>query len=56
MKKTRQRKLKVSHRNTLAIAPIMKKGGPHQRVDKRATRARQSARLRKQLSGESGSE
>lgn len=50
MKKTRQRKLKVSRRNTAAIAPIMKKGGPHQRLDKRAARARQVARLRRSLS------
>jgi hypothetical protein len=56
MKKTRQRKLKVRPRNTAAIAPIMKKGGPHQRVDKRASRARQSARLRRSFSDESGSE
>jgi len=54
MKRAKQRK--VSRRNPLATAPIMKKGGPHQRIDKRAIRARQSARLRKQLSGESGSE
>lgn len=47
MKQTKQKKLKVSRRNTLAVAPIMKKGGPHQRVDKRATRARQKARLRR---------
>lgn len=45
MKQTKQKKLKVSRRNALAVAPIMKKGGPHQRVDKRASRARQKARL-----------
>jgi hypothetical protein len=56
MKKTRRKKLTVSRRNTLAIAPIMKKGGPHQRLDKRAARARQAARLRKALSDEAGSE
>jgi hypothetical protein len=56
MKKTRQKKLKVSRRNTLVVAPIMKKGGPHQRIDKRAPRARQAARLRRVLSDESGSE
>lgn len=55
MKKTRRKKLKVSRRNTLAVAPIMKKGGPHQRVDKRASRARQAARARRQVSDESGS-
>ena len=56
MKKTKQRKLKVSRRNTAAIAPIMKKGGPHQRLDKRASRARQMARLRRALRDEPGSE
>ncbi len=47
MKQTKQKKLKVSRRNTLAVAPIMKKGGPHQRVDKRASRAQQKARMRR---------
>jgi hypothetical protein len=56
MKKNKQKKLKVSRRNTLAVAPIMKKGGPHQRTDKRASRARQQARLRRALSDEPGSE
>lgn len=56
MKKTRQKKQKVSRRNTLAVAPIMKKGGPHQRLDKRASRARQTARTRREISGEAGSE
>ncbi|MDR2000772.1 MAG: hypothetical protein LBP94_04475 [Zoogloeaceae bacterium] len=52
MKKTKQKKLKLSRRNTLAINPIMKKGGPHQRLDKRATRARQKARLRRESESE----
>ena len=60
MKKTRRKKLKVSRRNTLAVAPIMKKGGPHQRLDKHAPRARQAARARRQIgddvSDELGSE
>jgi len=56
MKRTKRKKLKVSRRNALAVAPIMKKGGPHQRTDKRASRARQAARGRRQLSDESGSE
>jgi hypothetical protein len=56
MKNTKRKKLKVSRRNTLAVAPIMKKGGPHQRVDKRASRARQKARLAKEISDASGSE
>jgi hypothetical protein len=56
MKKTRQKKLKVSRRNPLAVAPIMKKGGPHQRLDKRASRARQKTQLRAQLRREAGKE
>jgi hypothetical protein len=56
MKTNKQKKLKVSRRNTLAVAPIMKKGGPHQRLDKRASRARQKARQRREVSGEPGSE
>lgn len=50
MKKTRQKKLSVGRRNALATAPIMKKGGPHQRLDKAAARARQKARTRRELS------
>jgi hypothetical protein len=38
------------------MAPIMKKGGPHQRVDKRASRARQKGRVRREISDASGSE
>jgi hypothetical protein len=53
MKKIKQKKLKTVRRNALAIAPIMKKGGPHQRLDKRATRARRTARLRRELKNES---
>ncbi len=56
MKKTKRKKLKVSRRNTLAVAPIMKKGGPHQRVDKRASRARQKAGIRKAISDAAESE
>jgi hypothetical protein len=47
MKRARQRK--VSQRNFQAVAPIMKKGGPHPRLDKRAARARQKARLRREF-------
>jgi hypothetical protein len=43
MKRARRRK--VSQRNPQAVAPIMRKGGPHQRLDKHAARARQKARL-----------
>lgn len=44
-KRAKQRKLKP--RNPVAVAPILKKGGAHQARDKRA---RQKARLRKELS------
>ena len=47
MKQAKQRRLKP--RNPVAVAPILKKGGAHQRTDKRAARARQNARLRKEL-------
>ncbi|MBK9021824.1 MAG: hypothetical protein IPL72_18290 [Sulfuritalea sp.] len=46
MKRARQRILKP--RNPLAIAPLLKKGGAHQRQDKRASRARQKSALRRQ--------
>lgn len=47
MKRAKQRRLKP--RNPVAVAPILKKSGAHQRKDKRAARARQKARLRKAL-------
>jgi hypothetical protein len=50
MKQAKQRKIRP--RNTAAIAPIMKKGGPHQRVDKRASRARRKAQLRREAEKE----
>lgn len=58
MKKTKRRKLKrkLSRRDTPARSPIMRKGGPHQRTDKYAIRARQTARARKVISDEAGSE
>lgn len=42
MKRARQRHLKP--RNPLATAPLLRKGGAHQRQDKRASRARLKAR------------
>ena len=45
MKRAKQRTLKP--RNPVAIAPLLKKGGAHQRRDKRASRARQKAAFRK---------
>ena len=46
MKRAKQRLLKP--RNPVATAPLLKKGGAHQRQDKRASRARQKAALRRQ--------
>lgn len=45
MKRAKQRLLKP--RNPVAIVPLLKKGGAHQRKDKRASRARQKALLRR---------
>lgn len=45
MKRARQRAIKP--RNPLAIDPLLKKGGPHRRKDKRASRARQKAASRR---------
>lgn len=46
MKRAKQRPLRP--RNPLAVDPLLKKGGAHQRKDKRAGRARQKAALRRQ--------
>lgn len=48
MKRAKQRRLKP--RNPVAVAPLLKKGGAHQGKGKRASRARQKARLRKEIS------
>lgn len=45
MKRAKQRLLKP--RNPVVTAPLLKKGGAHQRQDKRASRARQKAALRR---------
>ena len=48
MKRARQRTLRwIKPRNPLALDPLLKKGGSHQRRDKRASRARQKAALRR---------
>lgn len=48
MKRARQRPLRpIKPRNPLALAPLLQKGGAHQRKDKRASRARQKAALRR---------
>ena len=45
MKRAKQRHIKP--RNPLALDPLLNKGGAHQRQDKRASRARQKAALRR---------
>ncbi len=45
MKRAKQRPLKP--RNPVAVTPLLKKGGAHARHDKRASRARQKAALRR---------
>lgn len=47
MKRTKQ--IKIKPRNPVAVAPILKKGGPHKRKDKRAERARIGTEIRKRL-------
>lgn len=48
MKRARQRPLHpLKPRNLVAIDPLLKKGGAHQRKDKRASRARQKAALQR---------
>jgi|694.fasta_scaffold17566_10 hypothetical protein len=45
MKRAKQRAIRP--RNLLALDPLLKKGGAHGRRDKRASRARQKAALRR---------
>lgn len=45
MKRARQRTIRP--RNPLAIDPLLRKGGTHQRKDKRASRARQKVIARR---------
>ena len=47
MKRAKQRRIKP--RNPVAVAAILKKGGAHARTDKRASRARQKARLKREI-------
>jgi hypothetical protein len=50
MKRSKQRSLRaISPRNPLALDPLLKKGGAHQRKDKRASRARQKSALRRRV-------
>lgn len=48
MKCAKQAKL-LKPRNPVATSPLLKKGGAHQRMDKRASRARQKAQTRDEL-------
>lgn len=48
MKRAKQSR-QLKPRNPVATSPLLKKGGAHQRVDKRASRPRQKARLRDEL-------
>lgn len=44
MKRSKQRSLRaIRPRNPLVLDPLLKKGGAHQRTDKRASRTRQKA-------------
>ena len=48
MKRAKQRSPRpIKPRNPLALDPLLKKGGAHQRQDKRASRARHKAALRR---------
>ena len=47
MKRAKQRTFRsIKPRNPLGLDPLLKKGGVHQRRDKRASRARQKASMR----------
>lgn len=44
----RAKKVHIKPRNSLAMDPVLRKGGAHQRVDKRAARALLKARQRRE--------
>lgn len=48
MKRAKQRQGRLKPRNPLALDPLLKKGGIHQRSDKRASRARIKAQGRRE--------
>ncbi|HTJ95831.1 MAG TPA: hypothetical protein VL381_00035 [Rhodocyclaceae bacterium] len=49
MKQAKQRaRVQIKPRNPLGTSAVLKKGGLHQRKDKRASRAHQKAQLRRQ--------
>ena len=49
MKRAKQRLIRP--RNPLALDPLLRKGGAHQRKDKRASRARQKAGSQRRTDG-----
>jgi hypothetical protein len=50
MKRARQRRqVHIKPRNPLVVAAVLRKAGAHQRIDKRASRARQRQRSHKEL-------
>ena len=49
MKRAKQKVRTFRPRNPLALEPLLAKGGAHERRDKRASRARQKARLLREL-------
>ncbi len=50
MKRARQRRIKP--RNPVAVDPLLKKGGVHQPRGKKAPRAKQKARFRRDQGGD----
>lgn len=46
MKRAKQLQQRLKSRNPLALSPLLKKGGVHRRIDKRASRARQKTMTR----------
>ena len=44
----RAKKTRLTPRNPVALNPLLRKGGAHRRVDKRAIRARMKARQRRE--------
>ncbi|MCX7175565.1 MAG: hypothetical protein NT159_16890 [Proteobacteria bacterium] len=44
----RAKQIRIKPRNPLAADPLLRKGGAHQRIDKRAARARLKSRQRRE--------
>lgn len=49
MKRAKMKKPRLKPRNPLVAAAILRKAGAHRRDDKRASRAHQHARLRREI-------